>query len=96
MTGAALCRKVNDEVVNLLSKHTGKDAEQVKTDINRPKYFSPYDAVDYGLVDKVLESEERDVTEALESISRGKYEWNVADDGQAGGDGEGGGGAAAV
>eukprot|EP00892_Ulva_mutabilis_P011862 jgi/Ulvmu1/9048/UM005_0141.1 len=75
-------RKVNDEVVNLLSKHTGKDAEQVKKDINRPKYFSPYDAVDYGLIDKVLESEEKDVTEALEAISRGKYEWSLADDGQ--------------
>ena len=88
---------MNDEVVSLLSKHTGKDAEQVKRDINRPKYFSPYDAVDYGLVDKVLESEERDVTEALESISRGKYEWNLADDGQPeaeAGEGEGGGGCA--
>lgn len=74
-----LCRKVNAEIVRLLSKHTGNDEEKISEDINRPKYFSAYDAQDYGLIDRVLESEEKDVTEALESISKGKYEWNLAD-----------------
>jgi hypothetical protein len=74
-----LCRKVNAEIVSLLAKHTGNDEEKIRHDINRPKYFSAYDALDYGLIDRVLESEEKDVTEALESISRGKYEWNLAD-----------------
>ena len=74
-----LRRKVNAEIVRLLSKHTGNDEEKISEDINRPKYFSAYDAQDYGLIDRVLESEEKDVTEALESISKGKYEWNLAD-----------------
>jgi hypothetical protein len=73
------CRKVNAEIVRLLAKHTGNDEEKISQDISRPKYFSAYDAQDYGLIDRVLESEEKDVTEALESISKGKYEWNLAD-----------------
>lgn len=74
-----VCRKVNAEIVSLLAKHTGNDEEKISKDINRPKYFSAYDAQDYGLIDRVLESEEKDVTEALQSISKGKYEWNLAD-----------------
>lgn len=74
-----MCRKVNAEIVRLLAKHTGNDEEKISQDINRPKYFSAYDAQDYGLIDRVLESEEKEVTEALESISKGKYEWNLAD-----------------
>ena len=62
-----------------MGKHCGKDEDQIKRDINRPKYFSPYDAVDYGLIDKVLESEEKDVSEALQRVARGSYEWNLAD-----------------
>jgi ATP-dependent Clp protease, protease subunit len=75
-----VCRKVNEEITNLLSKHTGKDQEKIRKDLNRPKYFSAYDAVDYGLIDKVLEAEEKDVTDALQSISRGKYEWDLAEE----------------
>jgi ATP-dependent Clp protease, protease subunit len=70
---------VNAEIVRLLSKHTGNEEEKIKKDINRPKYFSPYDAMDYGLIDKVLESEEKDVTDALERVSRGSYEWKLAE-----------------
>eukprot|EP01025_Chloroclados_australasicus_P040099 TRINITY_DN4174_c0_g3_i1.p1 TRINITY_DN4174_c0_g3~~TRINITY_DN4174_c0_g3_i1.p1 ORF type:complete len:284 (-),score=33.78 TRINITY_DN4174_c0_g3_i1:341-1192(-) len=90
-------RKVNTEIVTLLSKHTGRSEEKIKKDINRPKYFSPYDAVDYGIVDKVLEAEEHEVTQALSSISRGTYEWKLSDpdedemDDEAGGKNDGNG-----
>jgi ATP-dependent protease ClpP protease subunit len=72
-------RKINAEIVRLLSKHSGNDEETIKKDINRPKYFSPYDAVDYGIIDKVLESEEKDVSEALQSVARGSYEWKLTE-----------------
>ena len=39
--------------VNLLAKHVGKSPEQVDADIRRPKYFSPSEAVEYGIIDKV-------------------------------------------
>jgi ATP-dependent protease ClpP protease subunit len=73
------CRKINDNIVNLLSRHTGHSSEKIKRDINRPRYFSPSDAVDYGLIDRVLEAEDKDVSSALEAISKGKYEWDLAE-----------------
>lgn len=32
----------------------GKSTEQIEADIRRPKYFSPSEAVEYGIIDKVL------------------------------------------
>lgn len=54
-------RKTNAEVVRLLSKHTGHGEEQVARDISRPKYFNPYEAIEYGIIDRVLEPEEEEV-----------------------------------
>jgi ATP-dependent Clp protease protease subunit len=47
--------------VRLLSRHTGKGEEQVAQDISRPKYFNPYEAIEYGIIDRVLEPEEAEV-----------------------------------
>jgi ATP-dependent protease ClpP protease subunit len=40
--------------VNLLAKHTEKTPEQIEADTRRPKYFSPSEAVEYGIIDKVF------------------------------------------
>ncbi|KAH0974133.1 hypothetical protein GBA52_016032 [Prunus armeniaca] len=50
-------RNVKDELVKLFSKHLGKSPEQIEADIRRPKYFSPSEAVEYGIIDKVLYNE---------------------------------------
>ncbi|KAK4788293.1 hypothetical protein SAY86_019612 [Trapa natans] len=47
-------KNVKTELVKLFSKHIGKTVEQIEADIRRPKYFSPSEAVDYGIIDKVL------------------------------------------
>jgi len=39
-----------------LALHSGKSAEQVREDIERDKILSAHEAVEYGLVDQVLES----------------------------------------
>jgi hypothetical protein len=39
--------------VELLAKHTNHETEKIERDIMRPKYFDPYAAVDYGIIDKV-------------------------------------------
>lgn len=39
--------------VKLYSKHIGKSPEQIEADMKRPKYFSPSEAVEYGIIDKV-------------------------------------------
>jgi ATP-dependent Clp protease protease subunit len=39
----------------ILSKATGKDMDQIKKDTDRDNYLSAHDAVEYGLIDKVVE-----------------------------------------
>src|SRR6476659_319513 len=39
-------------------KHTGQSAEQIHTDMERDKFFQPEQAVEYGLIDRVIESHE--------------------------------------
>ncbi|CAO2192951.1 unnamed protein product [Urochloa humidicola] len=43
--------------VKLLARHIGKPVEEIARDIRRPKYFSPSEAVDYGIIDKVIYNE---------------------------------------
>ncbi|XP_077237390.1 CLP protease R subunit 4 [Tasmannia lanceolata] len=50
-------RNVKAELVSLYSRHIGKPPEQIEEDIRRPKYFSPSEAVEYGIIDKVLYNE---------------------------------------
>ncbi|GKU95643.1 hypothetical protein SLEP1_g8975 [Rubroshorea leprosula] len=45
------------ERINLLAKHTGKSAEQIEDDSRHPKYFMPSEAVEYGIIAKVLYNE---------------------------------------
>ncbi|CAI8609516.1 unnamed protein product [Vicia faba] len=49
--------RVKTELINLLAKHTEKTPEQIEADVRRPKYFSPTEAVEYGIIDKVLYNE---------------------------------------
>ncbi|MCH80859.1 ATP-dependent Clp protease proteolytic subunit-related protein chloroplastic-like, partial [Trifolium medium] len=49
--------RVKTVLVNLLAKHTEKTPEQIEADIRRPKYFSPTEAVEYGIIDKVIYNE---------------------------------------
>ena len=39
--------------VSLLARHTGQDQETIAKDIQRPKYFDPYQAKEYGIIDRV-------------------------------------------
>jgi ATP-dependent Clp protease protease subunit len=45
-------RRRTDEIY---SKHTGQTVEQVHEDMERDRYLTPEQAVEYGLVDRVLE-----------------------------------------
>ncbi|GLT49108.1 hypothetical protein SLA2020_226880 [Shorea laevis] len=50
-------RNVKTELINLLAKHTGKSPEQIEDDFRHPKYFTPSEAVEYGIIDKILKLE---------------------------------------
>lgn len=41
-------------MVKLWAYHTGHSIKKIERDILRPKYFSPEEAVKYGLIDKVM------------------------------------------
>jgi len=45
-----------DNLYRIISKHTGKDVEQIKKDADRDYYMSPQEALEYGIIDKVLEN----------------------------------------
>jgi len=39
----------------IYSKHTGQDLDKVHMDMDRDRYFKPDEAVEYGLIDRVIE-----------------------------------------
>ncbi len=45
-------------VDELYAHHTGKPVEEVHRDMERDRFFTPEQAVDYGLVDRILTSHE--------------------------------------
>eukprot|EP00873_Tetraselmis_striata_P011848 jgi/Tetstr1/432112/TSEL_002266.t1 len=67
-------RKTNAEIVELLAKHTNHSKDEIERDILRPKYFDPYAAIDYGIIDKVLTPGEAEVAKVVEQTRRGSYQ----------------------
>jgi ATP-dependent Clp protease protease subunit len=43
----------------IIAKHSGRDEEQVRRDVERDKFFTAQEAKDYGLIDEVLTSLKR-------------------------------------
>jgi ATP-dependent Clp protease, protease subunit len=46
--------KTRDRIDEIYAKHTGQPLEQVHTDMLRDRFFKPDEAVEYGLIDKVI------------------------------------------
>ncbi len=47
-------KKCRDELCNILSEHTKQPFDKVFQDMDRDHWFNPQEAIDYGLVDKIL------------------------------------------
>jgi ATP-dependent Clp protease protease subunit len=47
---------VRDRLDDIYSSHTGKPKEQVRLDMERDRFFTPEQALEYGLIDRVIES----------------------------------------
>lgn len=52
--GAKEIRAMNNQVIEMLARHTGHTKAKIKRDIQRDKYMGAQEAVEYGLVDKIL------------------------------------------
>src|SRR3954467_15728325 len=53
---AAEILKTRQRVNEIYAKHTGRDVESLREDMERDRFFKPEEAVEYGLIDKVLDS----------------------------------------
>jgi ATP-dependent Clp protease, protease subunit len=56
---AAEINRYMDILMGIIGHHAGKDPEQVRKDCDRDHFMSGEQAVEYGIVDKVLESAAR-------------------------------------
>jgi len=45
-----------DRLNKILARHTGQSVDQIKKDTDRDNFMSSADAVNYGLIDKILEN----------------------------------------
>jgi len=48
-------KRVEDLLHRLLSKHTGQPVEQIASDFERDRFMTAEEAIEYGLVDKILQ-----------------------------------------
>ncbi len=44
--------------VEVYAQHTGRDAEEIDRDLGRDRFFTPEQALEYGLVDRVIDRHE--------------------------------------
>lgn len=58
--------RTRDTLYDIISKHTGKDVEQILKDADRDKYMSAQEALEYGIIDQILEK----VTDAKDLNSK--------------------------
>ena len=49
-------RKTKNRLNEIYAKHTGKKINDVSSIMERDKYFSPEEAIKFGLIDKIVES----------------------------------------
>jgi ATP-dependent Clp protease protease subunit len=45
-------------IEEIYSKHTGQDIERIHDDMERDRFFSAEDALEYGLVDRIISEHE--------------------------------------
>lgn len=48
--------KTRDTLYNILAEHTGKSMDQITQDCDRDYYMSSQEAVEYKLIDNILEN----------------------------------------
>ena len=58
---------IRDKLNGLLSHHTGQDLEKVAADTDRDNFMTAEDAVEYGLVDRIVSSRAQEVSSVGET-----------------------------
>jgi ATP-dependent Clp protease protease subunit len=47
--------KIRETLYSLISTHTGQSIDKIRTDADRDNWMSPEDALNYGIIDKILQ-----------------------------------------
>eukprot|EP00210_Caulerpa_lentillifera_P004670 g4455.t1 len=68
-------RKVKTNLVSIVARHTDHTIEEVEKDITRPKYMTPFEAQSYGIIDRVLDTDESPMRQMVEYARKRKYKW---------------------
>jgi ATP-dependent Clp protease protease subunit len=61
--------RMRAQMEQILARHTGRDEEEVRRDIERDKFLTAEDAKQYGLIDEVLTTIKRGSERAVEVVS---------------------------
>jgi len=48
-----------DKLNDIVSKHTGKSTEEIKTRTDRDFYLTPQEALEFGIIDEVFNPKEK-------------------------------------
>jgi len=46
--------RIKKMLIDIMSKHTGQPAEKLEQDMERDKFMSPEEALEYGIIDKII------------------------------------------
>jgi ATP-dependent Clp protease, protease subunit len=52
-------------MAEIISRHSGKPVDQVMRDIDRDRFMTPEEAIDYGLIDGIMEQHTAETTAAV-------------------------------
>ena len=47
-------KKLGNDIVNLVARHTGQPLRKVRRDCEKDKYFTPEEAIKYGIIDGIM------------------------------------------
>src|SRR5688500_14440724 len=61
-------RKIKEKLNNILHKHTGQSLEKINKDTDRDNFMSADEALEYKLIDRVIERMERPATPPSDTI----------------------------
>ncbi len=63
--------RLKDRLLEIFVKHTGRDREVIERDTDRDIYLSAHQAVEYGLIDAVLESAKQTASDKAKELASG-------------------------
>jgi ATP-dependent Clp protease protease subunit len=59
--------RIREEMEAILARHSGQDVEKVRRDIERDRFLTAEEAKSYGLIDDIIESRKKRVSEVVSS-----------------------------